>query len=163
MSIAADAQEKVAATLNAEGRDWGHLAMGAALCLAVVGVTTALSVARPQAPAPGAEPSRKPLVRALWPSLTSVTTFAALRLWNAPASSKRTGALGLWGLLQAANAALMLWPPRRRETQIASALATAALTAACARQAASVDGRAAGMLAPSGFAGLAALIADPQA
>lgn len=161
MNIAEETQEKVAETINAEGRDWGHVTVGVIVCLAIVGATTALSVARPQPPAPGAEPSRRPLMRALWPALTSVTTIAALRIWNAPSSKARTRTLSLWGLVQAANAVLLFWRPRDRKMQIASALATAALTTAYARSAAYVDVKAAGLIAPTGFAGVTALVADP--
>jgi translocator protein len=161
VSVAGETQEKVLATLNAEGRNWEHVAAGAALCLLTIGLTTALSVARPQPPAPGGEPSRKPWIRALWPALTSVTTLAALRIWNAPSSRARNRALGLWGVLQATNATLLFWRPTDRRAQIAAAVATAGLTAAYARSAAYVDEKSAGMVAPTGFAGLASLVATP--
>jgi tryptophan-rich sensory protein len=161
MGVADEAQEKVAESLNAEGRSLGHVALGIGVCLAMIGLTTALSVARPQPPAPGSKPSRHPFMRAAWPALFSVTTLAALRVWNAPSSSARTQALGLWGLLQAANAGLMLWCPRRRPAQIAAAAITAVLTAVYTRAAAHVDEKAAGMVAPTGFVGLASVIATP--
>lgn len=161
MSIADHAQDKLTESLNAEGRSAGHVAIGVAICAALIGVTAAVSVARPQPAAPGAKPSRHPLVRAIWPSLFSVTTLAALRVWNAPSSPERRRALGLWSVLQASNLVMTLWRPTRRSEQVVAAATTAALTAAYAHAAAYVDEKAATMTAPTGFAGLASLAATP--
>jgi len=162
MNVAEGAQERLVSTLNAEGRSPIHVATGLAICVALIGVTTALSVARPQPPAPGATPSRHPLIRAVWPSLFSITTLAALRVWNAPSSPARRRALGLWSVLQTSNIAMTLWRPRRRVGQIAAAATTAALTATYAHAASYVDEKAANMAAPNGFAGLASLVATPS-
>ncbi len=161
MPITDAAANKLTSSLNAEGRSPGHVAAGVAVCAALIGVTAALAVARPQPPAPGAKPSRHPWVRAIWPSLFSVTTLAALRVWNAPASAERSRALGLWSVLQASNIAMTLWRPHRRAEQVVAAATTAALTAAYAHSAAYVDEKAANLTAPTGFAGLAALVATP--
>ena len=161
MPIADAAADKVLESLNADDRSAGHVAAGIAICVALIGVTAAVSVARPQPPAPGAKPSRHPWVRAIWPSLFSVTTLAALRVWNAPASPARTRALGLWTVLQASTIAMTLWRPKRRGEQVVAAAATAALTAAYAHSAANVDQKPATLTAPTGFAGRAALAATP--
>jgi tryptophan-rich sensory protein len=90
-----------------------------------------------------------------------MTTLAALRVWNAPPSRERGQALTLWSALQASNILLTLWRPRRRAGQLAAAVATAGLTAAYAHAASYVDRKAATMTAPTGFAGLAAVVATP--
>jgi tryptophan-rich sensory protein len=100
-------------------------------------------------------------MRAVWPALFSVTSLAALRVWNAPDSPDRNRALGLWAGLQGLSMLWMAWAPRDRTTQIVAAVSTAGLTAAYAHQAAYVDRKAAGLIAPTGFAGLSALIAKP--
>ena len=161
MTILSQTQDKLEETLNAEGRSPGHVAAGVAVCLALVGVTAALAVARPQPVAPGAKPSRHPWIRAAWPALSSVTTLAALRVWNAPSGPRRSRALAWWSVLQASNLALMVWRPRDRNAQLVAAVATAGLTAAYAQTAAHVDQKAAGLVAPTGFAGLASLVAQP--
>lgn len=163
MTLADQAQDKLNETLNAEGRSLAHVATGAAVCAILIGITATLSVTRAQPPAPGAEPSREPLIRAIWPSLFSVTTLAALRVWNAPASAARTRALAMWSVLQATNLAVTWWRPRGRRGQAVAALATAGLTAGYAHAASYVDEKAAHMTAPTGFAGLAALVATPAA
>jgi len=161
MPLADKAQDKLTETLNAEGRSVAHVATGAAVCAVLIAITATLSIVRAQPPAPGAEPSRHPLRRAIWPSLFSVTTLAAMRVWNAPPSRERRQALGLWAVLQASNIALTLWRPQRRNGQLAAAVTTAGLTAAYAHAASYVDQKAATMTAPTGFAGLAAVVATP--
>lgn len=161
MTLASTAADKVSETLNADGRSLSHVAAGVVICAALIGVTTALSVSGRQAPAPGAKPSRHPLMKALWPSLFSVTTLAALRVWNAPDSPERTRALGLWGLLQTSNLACSALKPRQQAGQITAAVATAGLTAAYAHAASYVDRKAAALTAPTGFAGLSSVIATP--
>lgn len=162
MQVADNIEDKVAESLNAQGRSPGHIFTGVAICLGLIALTTSLSVVRPQPVAPGAEPTRDPWKRAIWPSLFSVTTLAALRVWNAPDSRERTRALTWWGLLQGANAAFTLWRPQGRGGQVTAAVTTAAVTAAYARAAAHVDQKAASMAAPTGFAGLASLVATPD-
>lgn len=161
-SLAHEAREKLADGLNAHGRSPGHVATGVAICTVLVGAVAALSAARPQPPTPGQKPTRHRLSRALWPSLFSVTTLAALRVWNAPSSPARTRALGFWSLLQAGNLVLTAWSPRRRGERVAAALTTAALAGAYAHAASYVDPKAAKLSAPVGFAGLAAVVAEPH-
>jgi benzodiazapine receptor len=161
MHIVDEAQDHLAQTLNAQGRSAGHVVTGVAICAALIGVSAALAVARPVPAAPGAEPSRHPWMRAIWPSLFSVTTLAALRVWNAPPNAARRKALAWWGVLQGSNLAMTLWRPRRRSQQLAAATTTAALTAAYAHAASYVDVKAANLTAPTGFAGLASLAATP--
>lgn len=163
MSLAARVEDKVEEALNAEGRDRQHVLLGVLLCAGAVALTVGIAAARPQPMAPGAKPTRHPAMNALWPALFSATSLAALRVWNAPSGPRRTRALALWGGLQALNAVWMIWRPRDKPTQVAAAVSTAALTAVYAHAAAYVDEKAAGMVAPTGFAGLSALIARPAA
>lgn len=159
MSLLDKAQDKVEETLNAEGRSASHVALGLLICVAAVGATAAIAALRPQPAAPGATPERRSSpMRAVWPALFSVTTLAAIRVWNAPSSAARTRALGVWGGLQAVNALWMALRPRDRPTQIAAALTTAAMTALYARFAARVDPKAAGLVAPTGWMSLAGLL-----
>lgn len=161
MQILDEGKDKLRDSLNADGRSVSHVATGVALCAALIAITAGLSVALPQPVAPGAKPSRHPFARALWPALFSVTTLAALRVWNAPSSPQRSRALGFWGVLQASNLAMSLWRPKDRTGQVVAAATTAALTAAYAHSAAYVDEKAAKLTAPTGFAGLASVVATP--
>jgi tryptophan-rich sensory protein len=163
MSLADEVEDKVQDALNAEGRSASHVALGALLCLGAVAATAVIASVKPQPVAPGAprEP-RSSLSRAIWPALFSVTTLAALRLWNAPPSPARTRALGLWGALQGLNAVWMLIAPRDKPRQIAAGLSTAALTLLYARTASEVDERAANLVGPAGWASLAGLFAKKQ-
>ncbi|WP_091740510.1 hypothetical protein [Phenylobacterium immobile] len=161
MQIADEVQDRVSESLNAGHRSASHVALGVAVCVALIGVTAGLSIARPQPVAPGAKPDRHPLMRAVWPSLFSVATLAALRVWNAPSGPARTRALAWWGALQASNMAVTVWRPRDRNAQVVAAVATAALTTVYARAASYVDPKAAALSAPTGFTGLAALAATP--
>lgn len=162
MSLIDQAQTKVKEGLNANGRSLGHVATGIGICVALIGVTAGLAALRPQPPAPGAAPSHHLAVRAIWPSLFSVTTLAALRIWNAPTSRDRTRALSLWSVLQTSNLVMTVWRPTHRNGKVFAAITTAALTACYARAAAKVDQKAANMSAPTGFAGLAAIAANPS-
>lgn len=161
MDVKDVALEKVEEALNAEGRSAEHIAFGIIVCIGLVAATTTIAALKPQPIAPGAKPTRNPLLRSLWPAVFSATTIAALRIWNAPASQERNHALGLWAASQTLNMALMIWRPRNRKRQLAAALSTAGLTAAYAHAAAAIDEKAARMVAPTGFAGLSALAAEP--
>lgn len=157
MNLLDEAGDKLQDTLNAEGRSPGHVLFGAAVCLTAVGLSAFL--------AHRAEPdhfqreiekqagTKRNSLSQVWPALFSITTLAALRVWNAPASIERNRALGLWGLSQAFNAVWIAVSPRQRGLQAFGAIATAALTAAYAHQARKVDVRAGGMAAP--MAGMA--------
>lgn len=162
MRLIDDAERQIIKSLNAEGRSPGHVAAGLAICGALIAATAVLSSVRKLPPAPGAEPSGHPVMRTIWPSLFSVTTLAALRIWNAPSSPRRTRALGLWALVQTASLGFTLWRPRDRTAQIVAAVATAGLTAVYARAAAHVDEKAANIAAPTGFTGLANIAATPS-
>lgn len=162
MGVAKAAIDKVEEALNAEGRSTGHIALGIVVCIGLVAATTAVAALKPQPIAPGAKPARNPVLRSLWPAVFSATTIAALRIWNAPSSPKRTQALALWGASQALNLALMVWRPQSRNRQLAAAFSTAGLTAAYAHAAAQIDETAANIVAPTGFAGLSALAARPS-
>lgn len=157
MDLLSEAGDKLEDTLNAEGRSPVHVGVGVLVCVGVVAVT-ALLAARQE---PGGfersverhtEADRGAL-SAVWPTLFSITTLAALRIWNAEHSPARTRALTLWGLSQVFNAVWMAFSPRRRELKAAGAIATAGLTAAYAQAARRVDVKSGGMVAP--MAGMA--------
>lgn len=157
MDLLDKAQDTIEDTLNAEGRSAAHVALGVAVCLGAVAVSALL--------AHQSEPSefQKDVKRhtdasgkglsQIWPALFSITTLAALRVWNAPSSPERTRALTLWGASQALNAAWTAASPKNRGLQILGGLATAVITAAYAREARKVDVRAGGMATP--MAGMA--------
>jgi hypothetical protein len=157
-----DIDDKIEEALNAEGRSRSHVALGLLICLGCVGATAAIAASRPQPPAPGARVEKKssPL-RAIWPALFSVTTLAAVRVWNAPSSPQRTRALGLWGGLQGLNVLWMILGPRDKVTRIVAGLSTAGMTALYARAASDVDAKAASLVAPAIGGSLAALVATP--
>lgn len=162
MAIADKAQDKIEETLNAEGRSASHVAMGLLICAGCIGATAAIAASRPQPAAPGGRVERKSSpMRAVWPALFSVTTLAAVRVWNAPSSPARTRALSVWGGLQGLNFLWMLIGPRDRATRIAAGVSTTAMTALYARAAAMVDPKAASMVAPAIGANVAALFATP--
>ena len=163
-SITDKAQDKIEETLNAEGRSASHVALGLLICLGCVGATAAIAASRPQAAMPGAraQPRSSPM-RAVWPALFSVTTLAAVRIWNAPSSPARTQALSRWGGLQGLNFVWMILGPRDSITRWVSGLSTAGMTALYARSASKVDAKAAGLVAPAIGGSLAALFATrPQ-
>ena len=161
MTLADRAQDRLEETLNVQGRSTRHVMLGVGICLAMVATTAAVATMKPQPAAPGGRPSRHPAIRAAWPALFSVTTLAGLRVWNAPDGLERTRALGLWAALQGVSIFWMLRAPKDRRTQVVAAVSTAGLTAAYAHAASYVDRKAAAMIAPTGFAGVSALIAKP--
>lgn len=164
MELAERAQDKIQAAINAKGRSGRHVALGLLLCAGAIGATAVIAAIKPQPVAPGApRQPRASLGRAIWPALFSVTTIAALRVWNAPESPARTRALSLWGGLQGLNAMWMLLRPKDRITQIAATLSTVTLTAIYARAAQDVDVKAGEMVAPAGWAGLAGLFVKKPA
>lgn len=163
MGLGARLTREVSETLNAEGQDPAHVAMGLAVCLGAVAAVTVLGARQGRQPAaPGAEPSRSPLAKLIWPAITSTGTIAALRVWNAPDSPERGRALALWGATQALGLFWMKRRPERLPLQLAAALSTAAVTAAYARAALAVDEKAARLVAPTSFAGLSSLLAQPS-
>ena len=164
MALLDRAQEELDEALNIGVRSPRHVAVGVLLCLGAVAATAIVAASTPkQAVAPGAEPTREPVMRAVWPALFSLTTLAALRIWNAPSSPKRTEALSLWGVSQGVNLFWMLLRPTDRRAQVLAAISTAGVTAAYAHAAAAVDEKAANIVAPTGFAGLSAVVAKPPA
>ncbi len=152
MNLLDKAQDKLTDTLNPGHRSAGHVALGAAVCIGAVAVTAFLA----HRAEPGEfqrhlekEGGDRNSLSAVWPALFSITTLAALRLWNTPSSPERTRALTLWGASQALNAAWTAISPRMRALELVGGLATAALTAAYAREARLVDAKAGGMAAPA--------------
>jgi tryptophan-rich sensory protein len=170
MQLTETIHDKVDETLNSEGRGLGHVLTGVAICVAAVGVSTLVAAWRTPGGVNGKierrydrldEPALAPPKKAisiLWPALFSVTSLAALRIWNAPPSRERSRALAMWGGLQALNTVWMALGPRRRAEQVVAALSTAGLTAAYAGAARKVDAKAARMVAPyAGWVSFASL------
>lgn len=153
---------EVGEKINARGQDPAHVVMGVALCLGVVAAVSALGSRDGRQPAaPGAEPTRHPLAKLIWPAVTSTGTIAALRVWNAPDGPARSRTLALWAATQALGLFWMKRRPERFPLQLTAALSTAALTALYARSALTVDEKAAQLIAPTSFAGLSSLVAQP--
>jgi translocator protein len=153
MTLLDDAQDHIEETLNAEGRSAAHVALGVLICLGAVAASALIAhrsepdeFQRAMEKEAGAGKNRFAHV---WPALFSITTLAALRVWNAPGSPSRTRALTLWGASQALNGAWMAASPQNRLLQTMGGLATALLTAAYAREARKVDQKAGGMATPA--------------
>ncbi len=154
---------EVSEQLNADGKDPAHVVMGLAICLGAVATVTLLGNRHGRQPAaPGAAPSRSPLAKLIWPAIASTGTIAALRVWNAPDGPERGRALALWGATQALGLFWMQRRPERLAGQLVAALSTAAVTALYARAALAVDEKAARLIAPTSFAGLSSLVAQPR-
>ncbi|MGH6977741.1 MAG: tryptophan-rich sensory protein, partial [Brevundimonas sp.] len=143
------ARDHAADFLNAEGRNWTHVAMGVALTagFALAATTAASKLIRPQprralqplsGDAPITERPRGPLSLIL-PAMFSATTLSAVRVWNAPARPERRTAISLWIAAQAVSAVWLAVRPTRRSTQIAAAMSSAGLAAAFAHEARKLD------------------------
>lgn len=133
------ARDKAGDFLNADNRDWKHVALGAVL---VVGFAASVTIlAKEAAPDPSSRAlfrRVKKEVRAgnlLLPAVFSANTLSALRVWNAPAGHGKTTAMGLWALAQTANAWWLAARPQNRWSQIGAAMASAGLAAAFAYEA----------------------------
>ena len=157
MDLLDEVGDKLEDTLNAEGRHPAHVTLGIVVCIGVVAATALLaSRAEPgefQRSVEKHSDAERGVLSQIWPTLFSLTTLAAVRIWNAPHSPARTRALALWGLGQVFHGAWLMISPRRRALQVAGGVTTAALTAAYAQQARRVDLKAGGMVAP--MAGMA--------
>jgi tryptophan-rich sensory protein len=84
------------------------------------------------------------------PAVFSATTLSAVRVWNAPSNSTRTGAMVLWAGAQAINALWIALRPASRGMQIAAAMTSAGLAAAFAHEARKLDPGAGKLAAPTG-------------
>lgn len=162
MDLLDEAQDQIEDTLNVSGRSAGHVALGVLVCLGAVAASALIAhrsepteFQRSMEKEAGAGKNR---FGAIWPALFSITTLAALRVWNAPSSPARTRALTLWGASQVLNGAWMAASPKNRGLQTLGGLATALLTAAYAHQAREVDEKAGGMATPAAGMALGNLI-----
>jgi tryptophan-rich sensory protein len=157
MDLLGEAGEHIEDTLNADGRSAGHVALGVVVCLGAVALSALVAHrAEPgefQRDVERQSDQKTNQLSQVWPALFSITTLAALRVWNAPASGSRTRALTLWGASQALNAGWMAASPRNRVLQTLGGIATAVLTAAYAAEARKVDVKAGSMATP--MAGMA--------
>lgn len=133
------ARDKAGDFLNADGRDWKHVALGAVLVTGfAVAMTTLAKEASPDPSSRALFRRVKKEVRAgnlLLPAVFSSNTLSALRVWNAPARRGKTTAMGLWALAQTANAWWLAARPQNRWSQIGAAMASAGLAAAFAYEA----------------------------
>lgn len=154
------ARDHAADFLNAEGRNWTHVALGVALTagFALAATTAASKLIRPQprralqplgGDAPITERPRGPLSLIL-PAMFSATTLSAVRVWNAPARPERRMAISLWIAAQAVSAVWLAVRPTRRSTQIAAAMSSAGLAAAFAHEARKLDPAAGKLASPTG-------------
>ena len=155
------AREQAADFLNAEGRDWTHVALGLALTagFALAATTAASRLIRPQprralqpldgGDAPITERPRGPISLIL-PAMFSATTLSAVRVWNAPARPERRTAMALWIAAQAVSAVWLAVRPTRLSTQIVAAMSSAGLAAAFAHEARKLDPAAGKLASPTG-------------
>ncbi len=155
------ARDQAADFLNAEGRDWTHVALGLALTagFALAATTAASKLIRPQprralqplgGDAPITERPRGPISLIL-PAMFSATTLSAVRVWNAPARPERRTAMALWVAAQAVSAIWLAVRPTRLTTQILAATSSASLAAAFAHEARKLDPGAGKLASPMGM------------
>ena len=155
------ARDQAADFLNAEGRDWTHVALGLALTagFALAATTAASKLIRPQprralqplgGDAPITERPRGPISLIL-PAMFSATTLSAVRVWNAPARPERRTAMALWIAAQAVSAVWLAVRPTRLTTQIAAAMSSAGVAAAFAHEARKLDPAAGKLASPTGM------------
>lgn len=155
------ARDQAADFLNAEGRDWRHVALGVAITAGFALAATALAsrtispqrrgVAQlRQGAGAVTERPRGPLSLVL-PAVFSATTLSAVRVWNAPARPERRTAMALWAAAQAVNAVWLAARPTGRATQILAAMSSAGLAAAFAHEARKLDPGAGKLAAPTGL------------
>lgn len=155
------ARDQAADFLNAEGRDWTHVALGVALTagFALAATTAASKLIRPQprhalqplgGDAPITERPRGPISLIL-PAMFSATTLSAVRVWNAPARPERRTAMALWVAAQAVSAIWLAVRPTRLTTQILAATSSAGLAAAFAHEARKLDPGAGKLASPMGM------------
>ena len=155
------ARDQAADFLNAEGRNWGHVALGMALTagFALAATTAASKLIRPRprralqhlgGDATITERPRGPISLIL-PAMFSATTLSAVRVWNAPARPERRTAMALWIAAQAVSAVWLAVRPTRLTTQIAAAMSSAGLAAAFAHEARKLDPGAGKLASPTGM------------
>ena len=155
------ARDQAADFLNAEGRDWTHVALGLALTagFALAATTAASKLIRPQprhalqplgGDAPITERPRGPISLIL-PAMFSATPLPAVRVWNAPARPARRTAMALWVAAQAVSAIWLAVRPTRLTTQILAATSSAGLAAAFAHEARKLDPGAGKLASPMGM------------
>ncbi|WEK56924.1 MAG: TspO protein [Candidatus Brevundimonas phytovorans] len=155
------ARDQAADFLNAEGRNWTHVALGVALTagFALAATTAASKLIRPQprralqplgGDAPITERPRGPISLIL-PAMFSATTLSAVRVWNAPARPERRTAMALWIAAQAVSAVWLAVRPTRLTTQMAAAMSSAGLAAAFAHEARKLDPAAGKLASPTGM------------
>ena len=137
---------------NSEGRSYAHIGTGVLL----VGLGLLLTVAASNLADDefldenGYEEEdgvRSPF-SAMWTPLFLAITASVVRVWNAPRSAKRSGALTLWALLQTMNVAWMTLGPRRFGGNVQASLVTTTTSLAYLRLVEALDRRAAAWVSP---------------
>jgi translocator protein len=146
--------------INARGRSATHVVEGVALCALAVAASAAIAGAAAPTKAnprrerqaarlhkPDFQPPKKTFA-AVWGPLFAVLTLSGIRIWNAPDSSARGRALGLWGSLQVLNALTMLWGPQRQTATLLTHLASLGGAFAYLNEARKVDATSAAIVSP---------------
>ena len=161
------ARDGLDAMANSRGRELGHVGRGLLLVGGALLVSIAVGkfaahdadVKEEEREARGGGEPRQ--LSAVWPPLFLALTISGFRIWNAPKSSMRTLALGLWAGVQALNLGLMAFGPKRLGGQTAVAFAATASALAYAKLAQKVDRGAASLVTPFvGWGSIATLVAD---
>lgn len=157
-----DGVDKVA---NSRGRDLGHVGRGvlivggALLISALLGRVAAQEAHEEEEERSADEEPRQ--LSAVWTPLFLALTISGLRVWNAPRSRARDGALALWGIVQVINIGLMALGPKRFSGQTGATLAATASALAYAKTAQRVDPRAASLVSPFvGWGSIANIVSD---
>jgi tryptophan-rich sensory protein len=158
-------REGVDKVANSRGRDLGHVGRGLLLVGGALVVTLALSrFAVHEAEEEEEERSSDEEPRqlsAVWTPLFLALTISGFRVWNAPRSRARDGALLLWSIVQVLNTALMALGPKRFSGQTGATLAATASALAYAKTAQRVDPGAASLVSPFvGWGSIASLVSD---
>jgi tryptophan-rich sensory protein len=161
------AREGLDKVANSRGRDLGHvrnglIVVGGALLLSIALGKFASHEAHEEEDERQAEGESEPRqLSAVWPPLFLALTISGFRIWNAPRSSRRDAALGLWGVVQALNIALMAFGPKRLGGQTGVAFVATGAALAYAKLAQRVDRGAAQLVTPFvGWGSIANLVAD---
>ena len=150
---------------NSQGRDLGHVGRGVLIVGGALLVSGLLGrFAAQEAHDEEQERSEEEEPRqlsAVWTPLFLALTISGLRIWNAPRSRARDGALALWAVVQTINLGLMVLGPKKFSGQTGATLAATASALAYAKTARRVDPGAASLVAPFvGWGSLANIVSD---
>jgi tryptophan-rich sensory protein len=170
----ADVRSALDRLANSRGRSARHVLIGVGIASAAMlasavaarlsareGPSEVQAYSDYEAMRPPAPVARRPVLSMVWPPLFVALTMSGIRIWNAPKSAARAQALGLWGAVQALNAAWMALGPRRLIGQLVTALTALGASMAYVWRARRVDPPAANMVAPYvGWVGVANVLTE---